>query len=197
MNGVIVKVKPESISWEELVRCQQRAHESNKAIGVRMQCADFSADELAKEVEKGITLVALDEADNLAGTLSIDFRKVCRWWHKGEAAYICYVAVSPEYKGKGVYRALSSKADELVATRNVAVEYLNTHIGNSLAQAVYMKDGYHKVRFSPGSGSDYYSVEMAKWLDGKGINKFLCKVMFFTSEILVRIFFKPGKIRRF
>ncbi len=197
MSDIIVTIKPKSISWEDLARCQQRAHESNKASGVNMQCAEFSASDLKKEVEKGTTLVALDENGNLAGMLSIDFRSVNRWWHRGEAAYICYVAVPPEYKGKGIYRLLSQKASELIVDRNVNVEYLNTHIRNTVAQTVYEKDGYQKVRFSPGSGSDYYSVEMAKWLNGKGKNRFLCRLIYLASELLIPLLYKPGKIRRF
>ena len=197
MSSIVVTIKPESISWEDLAICQHRAHESNKASGVNMQCAEFSANDLKKEVGNGTTLVALDEQGNLSGMLSIVYRKVNRWWHRGEAAYICYVAVYPEYKGKGVYRSLSQKASELIVNRNVNVEYLNTHVNNTVAQTVYEKNGYQKVRFSPGSGSDYYSVEMAKWHDGKGKSKILCKWMYYTTELLVRLIFKPGKIRRF
>ena len=45
--------------------------------------------------------------------------------------------------------------------------------------------------------TDYYSVEMAKWLDGKGISRPLCYLIYNAIEIAVRILYKPGKIRRF
>lgn len=197
MRNFSITIRPENITWEDLARCQQLAHESNRAVGVNMQCAELSAKDLREEIKNGTTLVALDENGNLAGMLSIDFRRVNRWWHRGEAAYICYVAVSPEYKGMGIYRSLSQKSIEIIANRNISVEYLNTHIRNTVALAAYEKDGYQKVRFSPGSGSDYYSTEMARWLDGKGKNPILCKLMYYTSELLVRLIYKPGKIRRF
>lgn len=196
-NTIRVTYKPDSISWEKLAECQKQAHESNKAQGINMQCAEFTGIELRDAVKNGITLVAQDDAGTLAGMLSVEFNKVNRWWHKGLGAYICYVAVAPEFKGRGVYRALSEKANEIIASKGISVEYLNTHIKNEAAQRAYIKDGYQKVRFSPGSGTDYYSVEMAKWLDGKGKSRTLCCLMYTAIEIAVRIVYKPGKIRRF
>jgi len=189
--------KPDFVGWDELAECQRLAHESNMVDGVHMQCADYTTEELRNAVKDGVTFVALDENDGLAGMLSVEYRGVDRWWHKGKGAYICYVAVLPRYKGCGVYRKLSQKAEEKIDTDGVAVEYLNTHIGNKAAQRAYKKDGYRKVRFSPGSGTDYYSVEMAKWIGGRAKNNIICSLMYCLTEIIVRILYKPGKIRRF
>lgn len=197
MSGIIVTLKPESVSWEELSLCQQKAHESNHASGFDMQCATFTGEQLHEAVKNGITLVALSEKDDLMGMLSVTYNKVNRWWHRGIAAYICYVAVHPGYKGKGVYRALADKALEEIQKEGVNVEYLNTHVRNKAARRAYEKDDYRCVRFSPGSGTDYYSVEMAKWIDGHGKSRWLCKLMFSATELLVRILYKPGKVRRF
>lgn len=197
MSEIKVIQRPDNISWEELAECQRQAHESNKVGGVLMMCADFSAEELRNAVKDGVTFVALDENDVLAGMLSVQYKEVHRWWHKGKGAYICYVSVSPRYKGQGVYRKLSQKAEERIVADGVNVEYLNTHIGNKSAQRAYEKDGYRKVRFSPGSGSDYYSVEMAKWINGRAKNKKICYLMYCLTELVVRLLYKPGKIRRF
>ncbi len=196
-NTIRVVFKPDSISWDELAKCQQLAHVSNKAHGVNMQCADYSGEDLKKSIKNGFTLVAQDEAGNLVGMLSVEYNTVNRWWHKGLGAYICYVAVAPDFKGKGVYKALSKRANEVIVSKGITVEYLNTHIKNEAAQRAYLKDGYQKVRFSPGSGTDYYSVEMAKWLEGKRKSRLLCHLMYTATELAVRILYKPGKRRRF
>jgi len=196
MNAFSIKRKPDYISWEQLAECQQHAHKSNKNKGVLMKSANYTADELRNAVKDGITLVALDDAGALVGELSILYKQVNRWWHKGTAAYICYVAVIPEYQGKGVYSALSKLATELVLQDGVGVQFLNTHVNNMSARKAYEKDGYKRVRFSPGSRSDYYSVEMAKWLSAKK-NSVICRLMFLITEFLVRLYYKPGKIRRF
>lgn len=196
-NTIHVVLKPDSISWDDLARCQQLAHLSNKAQGINMKCADYSGEDLKKSIKNGFTLVAQDEAGVVAGMLSVEYRTVNQWWHKGPCAYICYVAVVPEFKGRGVYKALSNKANQMIAEKAIDVEYLHTHIKNEAAQRAYVKDGYKKVRLSPGEGKDYYSVEMAKWLDGKGKSRILCCLMYTAIEIVVRIVYKPGKIRRF
>ena len=139
--------------------------------------------------------MALDETGKLVGELSILYKKVNRWWYKGTAAYICYVAVIPEYQGRGIYSTLSKYATQIISKEGVGIQYLNTHVNNKSAQKAYERDGYLPVRFSPGSKSDYYSVEMAKWL-GINKNKLICKLMFKLTEILVRLVYKPGKIRR-
>lgn len=188
--------KPEWISWGELAECQQKAHESNLAVGINMQCATYTSEQLYDAVKTGTTLVALNSRKELMGMLSVVIRDVNRWWHRGKAAYICYVAVAPEYQGNGVYKALAEKANEVIKAQDIFVEYLNTHERNVQAIKAYKKEGYQKVRFSPGSGTDYYSVEMVKWL-GKERNSFLCNMMFVVTEIAVRILYKPGKRRRF
>lgn len=198
MGNIRISQKPEWLRWDDLAACQQRAHESNKARGVNMQCADLSGITLKNTLRDAITLVALDESDTIAGMLSIEFRQVKRWWYNGCAAYICYVAVTPEFKGRGIYKSLSNSADEIVRNNGVDVEYLNTHIDNTIAIRVYENDGYSKVRFSPGSGTDYYSVEMAKWInERRRKNKFICRLCYICTEFISRIIYKPGKIRRF
>ena len=196
MDGLVISRKPDYISWDELATCQQHAHESNKVNGIFMKSANYTANELRNAVKDGISLVALDDSGKLVGELSIIYKEVCRWWYKGTAAYICYVAVIPEYKGKGVYSALSKYATNIIMKDGVEVQYLITHVNNKSAQKAYERDGYLPVRFSPGSKSDYYSVEMAKWL-GTNKNRLICRLMFKLTEFLVRLIYKPGKIRRF
>ena len=189
--------KPNNVSWEELAKLQQRAHQENNAKGIKMQCANYTGEQLKASVDGGNTFVALNSSGEVKAMLSVVPKKVNRWWHRGIAGYICYIAVAIECQGKGIYKQLSKVAYDEASKKGINVVYLNTHIDNVAAQKAYLKDGYKLVRFSPGSGTDYYSVEMAKWLDGKGINEWVCKMMFLLSKLFVKVVFKPGKIRRF
>lgn len=197
MDKIIVKSKPDNISWEELAELQRVAHQANKTKGVEMKCANYTGEELKDAVKGGKTYVAVDTIGNVMGMLSFVIKEASRWWHHGIAGYICYVAIAPDCQGKGIYKKLSSIAYEEIALQGVNTVYLNTHVNNIAAQKAYIKDGYHKVRFSPGSGTDYYSVEMVKWLDGKGKSALICKLVFLLTEIIVKMLYKPGKIRRF
>ncbi len=197
IDKLTVVNKPDTISWNELARCQQRAHENNIACGIIMKCAGYTAEELRNKACEGITLVAINESGVLAGMLTIIIRNVKRWWHNGKAAEICYVAVDPKFQGRGVYRLLGYEASNILKQQGVKVSYLTTHIKNTSAQKVYEKDGYRKVMLTPGSGLNYYSVVMAKWIEGKRKNRILCKTMFYLSSLAVKLCYKPGKQKRF
>ena len=197
MNDIVVREKPDEISWEELANLQHRAHERNIANGVQMKIASCTAEELHNEVSDGITLVAQDVSGRLMGMASICPLTVNRWCHHGNAAYLCCMAVAPDCQHRGVFNSLSKRMDEMITEQGISVAFLNTHIDNRIARQAYEKNGFRLVRFSPGGGPGYYSVEYAKWYDGRGKNKYLCKLMFLASELLVRILFKPGRVRRF
>ena len=197
MSKVVVREKPDDIRWEELADLQHRAHERNIANGVQMKIASCTAEELRKETSDGITLVAQDVSGRLVGMISICNRTVNRWWHHGNGAYLCCLAVAPDCQNRGVYKALNKRVVDIINEQGISVAFLNTHIHNKIARQAYEKEGFRLVRFSPGGGPSYYSVEYAKWYDGRGKNKYLCKLMFLASELLVRILFKPGRVRRF
>lgn len=162
-----------------------------------MQCASYSAEQLKDALKNCTTFVALNNSEKLMGMLSVEFREINRWWHKGMAAYICFVAVAPEYKRQGVYRALSLAAIKEIREQHISVEYLHTHIHNYHARKIYERDGYRLVHFMPGEGTNYYSVEMAKWIAGRGWNPIVCHIMYTVTSIVGRLIYKPGKIRRF
>ena len=197
MTNIIVTEKPHEISWEDLAELQHQAHVGNIAKGVRMLIASCTAETLQRDLEDGITFVAQNDKSQLIGMISVCFRKVRRWWHHGDGAYLCCLAVSPDYQNCGVYKALNNRVEDIIREKGIEVAYLNTHIGNKIARQAYEKKGYRNVRFSPGGGPGYYSVEMAKWFGGREKSAILCKIMYLASEIVVRVLFKPGKVRRF
>lgn len=191
--------KPSHITWDQVAACQQRAHTSI-SHNVNMKCATMSGEELQAAVGNGVCYVALTENNEVIGTLSYKICTVNRWWHKGTAAYICFVAVDPVYQGCGIYSALAAKVEEALHSMAIGVLYLHTHEHNKRAQRAYEKDGYRKVQFTPNSGSDvdYYSIEMAKWIAGrKSYINWIRPAVFFVSKVVVKLLYKPGKIRRF
>ena len=197
MSEIVVREKPDEIGWEQLADLQRKAHERNIANGVKMKIASCTAEELRNEVSDGVTLVAQDVSGRLMGMVSICTRTVNRWWHHGNGAYLSCIAVAPDYQKRGVFNALNKRTDEIITEQGISVAFLNTHIDNKIARQAYEKYGFQLVRFSPGGGPGYYSVEYAKWYDGRGKNKYLCKLMFLVSELIVWILFKPGRVRRF
>lgn len=95
--------------------------------------------------DRGFYLVA--EADGVvAGCLLItyewsDWRNKMFWW-------IQSVYVKPELRGRGIYRALDDKVQELAAKAgNVCGFRLYVHKGNARAQEVYRSLGMHETEY--------------------------------------------------
>ncbi|NCA81914.1 MAG: GNAT family N-acetyltransferase [Opitutae bacterium] len=95
--------------------------------------------------DRGFYLVA--EADGaVAGCLLItyewsDWRNKMFWW-------IQSVYVKPELRGRGIYRALDDKVQELAAKAgNVCGFRLYVHKGNVRAQEVYRSLGMHETEY--------------------------------------------------
>ena len=95
--------------------------------------------------DRGFYLVA--EADGgVAGCLLItyewsDWRNKMFWW-------IQSVYVKPELRGRGIYRALDDKVQELAAKAgNVCGFRLYVHKGNARAQEVYRSLGMRETEY--------------------------------------------------
>ncbi len=95
--------------------------------------------------ERGFYLVG--EADgHVVGCLLVtyewsDWRNKMFWW-------IQSVYVKPEYRGRGIYRALDEKVKELAAKAgNVCGLRLYVHKGNARAQEVYRSIGMANTEY--------------------------------------------------
>jgi GNAT superfamily N-acetyltransferase len=95
--------------------------------------------------ERGFYLVGEDDG-HVVGCLLItyewsDWRNKMFWW-------IQSVFVKPEYRGRGIYRALDEKVKELAAQAgNVCGIRLYVHKGNTRAQEVYRSIGMDPTEY--------------------------------------------------
>ncbi len=95
--------------------------------------------------DRGFYLVAETEG-HVVGCLLVtyewsDWRNRMFWW-------IQSVFVKPEYRGRGIYRALDEKVKELAAQAgNVCGIRLYVHQGNTRAQEVYRSIGMENTEY--------------------------------------------------
>jgi GNAT superfamily N-acetyltransferase len=95
--------------------------------------------------DRGFYLVAETEG-HVVGCLLVtyewsDWRNRMFWW-------IQSVFVKPEYRGRGIYRALDEKVKELAAQAgNVCGIRLYVHQGNTRAQEVYRSIGMENTQY--------------------------------------------------
>lgn len=196
MGEIIVETKPSNISWDAIANLLAESHKDNIKRGFTQNSSHMKGSEIEKKVSNGMCFIAKD-GETVVGTLSVIPRKKANWYCNKGALYCMLAGVSPKYKGKGVYSLLAHARDEYARKMGFPVVYLYTPIKNRRMQKAAKKDGFIPVSFSVSTDTTYYSVIMAKWLNGCPFNQFYCLFKYFYSQFYIRLNFKVGAIKRF
>ena len=184
MNSEVQIVeKPEWISWDEIKQCLMDSHAVNRARGINMTHYQWPVEKIKESLGKnGVMFVALD-GKKVVGTAAIGEKNGNAWYARGRYAYMCYAGVLPEYSGRGIYKALVSKREEIAKELGYYVLILDTHRKNKRIQEIALKNGYKFVRFFLTNSKDHYSVVMVKWLNGCPYSSFYCWRKYLLSKI--------------
>ena len=190
-SNIQIVEKPDWVTWDDIKQCLSEAHAENRAKGINMAHYQWPVERIKDSLgEKGVVLVALD-GKKLVGTAAIGDKIGKTWYNSGPYAYICFDAVIPEYSGKGVFKLLDSKREQLAMYKGYRMLVFDTHSKNLHRQRIAQKNGYRLVRFFRAASKDHYSVVMAKWLDSCPYSKLYCKMQYQRSKwnTLIKSFF--------
>ncbi len=190
-SNIQIVEKPDWVTWDDIKQCLSEAHAENRAKGINMAHYQWPVERIKDSLgEKGVVLVALD-GKKLVGTAAIGDKIGKTWYTSGPYAYICFDAVIPEYSGKGVFKLLDSKREQLAMYKGYRMLVFDTHSKNLHRQKIAQKNGYRLVRFFRAASKDHYSVVMAKWLDSCPYSKLYCKMQYQRSKwnTLIKSFF--------
>lgn len=201
MSDIQFMVKPDWVSWDEVQNCQRKAHEyTNNTKGLHMKVQDFTGEELKQffESRNGICFVALD-GKNVVGVYGLTFFKGNRWWSWGKkVAYTCMDGILPEYQGTDVFFGLGDLRMKYIEESGADIIQNNTAENNMRIRKITKIKKYKTVQFSAtGKGADYYSVIMAKWLNGCPFSDRFINFMFNLSKVFIKTIWKPGYRFRF
>ena len=193
MSEIKYMIKPEWISWDSVQECQRRAHETNNVKGFHMTVQDITGDQLRKQLGDGLCFIALDD-DKVVGVFGLKFFKGRNWWSWGKkVAYNCMDGILPEYQGSDVYFGLQDLRMDYINKSDAQIIQSNTSEKNKLILKIAKKKGFKQVRYSAtGKGANYYSIIMAKWINGCPYSDKFCNFMFYVSRIVIRTIWKPG-----
>lgn len=181
-DNIQVIGKPDWVSWDDIKQCLVEAHSVNRAKGVNMSHPLWPAEKIKESIgENGVVLVALD-GDKLIGTAAISDKTGGVWYAEGSYAYLCFDAVIPEYAGKGVFKLLDRKREQIARERGYNILLFDTHINNKHRQRIAQINGYRLVRFFRVASKDHYNVIMVKWLDGSPYSDFYCRWKYWASK---------------
>ena len=174
--------KPDWISWEEIRSFLFEAHAANREKGIVMSHYQWPAEKIKESLgENGMMLVAVD-GHKLVGTAAIAEKYGSCWYAKGRYAYECYAGVLPDYAGRGIFKHLEIKREELARTQGYKILVGDTHAKNKHRQEIALKNGFRTVRFFRAKSNDHYSVVYVKWLDQCPYSAFYCNYKYQTSK---------------
>ena len=188
--------KPDWISWDNIRQCLYEAHVVNREKGINMTHYQWPCEKIMDYVgEKGLILVALD-GKQLIGTAAFAEKDGNLWYNKGRYAYICFDSVIPKYAGKGVFKYLDAKREELARQKGYSVLVFDTHSKNIRRREIAVEQGYQYVSFFRGKNIDHYSVVMAKWLNENPYSRWHCFYFYQKSRLKTIIKFVLSKLLR-
>ena len=196
MEEIQYMLKPDWVTWQDIKDCMIKAHEPLRKKGVMMQNQTMTVEEFEKEYENASCFVAL-KGKEVVGTSSYKVRKVKMWWHKGEVVYTFGDAIIPEFRGTDIYIELQRIRYDHIKKTGIRILMSNTEENNNLAMKLNKRRGAKQVKFYASPKTWYYSVVMARWLDGCPFSDRYCVFQYKLSRFLVKTIWKPGRIVRF
>lgn len=198
MDEIIVMEKPEWVTWDDVATCLHVGQATNINDGFDQTFGHITSSELECAVSRGHCWVAINADKKVVGTLSLIIGTINYWWYKGVAGLYCYETILPEYRhDTRVYFGLHGKIESFIKQEGLKLVWASTHEKNDKVQMINKKKKWKIVQYSPtGRGSNYYSVIMAKWMDGCPHSERRIKFMFKLSKYVVKFLYKPGKIFR-
>jgi len=187
--------KPEWVSWDEIHNVLWKAHEKNRQNGIIMALPALPGNLIREKIEgHGKMFVALD-GEKVVGTAALAIKQYSLWCGKGSYAYCCFASVLPEYNGKGIYKALDLRREELALSMGLVRIIGDTHENNQHRLDIAKKTGYKFVDLK--ICKDHYNIVMVKWLNECPYSNFYCNLQFTLRKAYKKLRFKPGRVKRF
>ena len=177
-EDILIIEKPDYITWDEIKSCIWNAHSENRSKGIMMGNPSLPADEIRKIIENnGKMLVALIDG-KVVGTAAITRKRASLWCGKKneEYAHFCFASVLPQYKGKGIFKLLEIKREQMVLGMNINKIMTDTHENNIKRLNIAKKNGYKFVDYKV--CKDHFNIVLVKWLYGCPYSDFVCSLMF-------------------
>lgn len=183
-HQVIVVEKASEISWDAIHEILLAAHNDKNKDGGAQATAFLTGEELKEKVGDGKCFVALMDG-KMVGTGSVSIRERNYWYSRGKIAYYCFGAILPDYQGLGIYSKLDKARDEYVKKLGLNLIYTHTSSSNKKMQEIKKKQGYRLVGFSAFKSTNYYSVTLAKWIEGCPYSKWHCYLRYYYAMLRV------------
>lgn len=186
-NEIIIKPKPESVSWEEITELLHVAYAKNTNKGLEFLAAYQDVDTTIERAKNGICLVAL-KRDKLIGSISVLFYNKLKgrkkWYNEDKTAAFAQLAVHPDNMGDGIGNKLFDTSIKICEEKGVNSVIITTSVKATKLLQWYKKKGFSFIEFNSYRSTNYYSVKLKKTIKGKQHNKLYIRLRYYISVII-------------
>ncbi len=191
MEEIIIKEKDDSVSFEAIQELLNAAHKSNEEKGLKYATANQSVEKLKSKIGEGDVCFTAMLGDVLVGTVTISFRELNYWYHKGEVCIIKLLGVSPEYKGRHISSRLIEKCIECAEEKGRRVIVADSAEQNVIIRSLLYKYGFLTVDYCKYAANNFYTNVYVKWLDGCPHSNLSCSMHYKLKRMKIRLKYKP------
>ena len=183
--------KPNWVSWDDIRKCLNAAHKTNKKSGFEMRNSTISTEDLLETMKDAHCFVAL-VGDKVVGVSCVKIENKKKWYVRGPVIYYFGDGILPEYRGTDVYFGINELRDKFVRESGIKIHYFLTSEHNKTIIKINKKYGFKLVQYQPTKlkMANYYQVTMVRWDDGCPFPDWFLKFMFNLSKIVSKVFFK-------
>lgn len=198
MKSFQIIEKPESISYDQIQALLTRSHRTNAEKDLLYATASQTTDQLIRKIQGGVCFVALLEGSGqLIGTVSVTPIQQNYWYNHGPAALVKLMGVDPDFRGMHISSALLETCMEYARRQGFRVMVTDSAEQNTAIRHLFTGHGFHTVDYCLYAANNFYTTVYAYWQDGCPYSRLQRTLRYQTKRILIRLQYKPGKIKRF
>lgn len=197
MEEIQVMPKPDWVSWEDIQQLLLKANKVNEKNGFSMVGLTRSPEELEKQVENGLCVVAM-HGDKLVGVSACSFNCTQRWYNKKErSARKFMTGILKSYQGCGILGEFDKVLDKYIKNSGCSFIVADTAVMNTAVRKQAQLVGYKELTYISFPTTLYYSVIFGKWLNKCPFSDRYIKFRFWLSKIYTKTRYKVGRVERF
>ena len=184
---ILIKEKPETISYEEIYELIYLAHKHNRQKGLQINTKIQNGTELKLHLGTDAkTYVALDSSGCLVGTVSVRIQESVIKESRLLVAYLMHLAVHPEHSGKGIGKKLCDRVENFALENHVDGVVLYVVEKND-ARLFYIKNGYTPIDYIPRHAQKQNTICMIKWTKENVAISWKDRLLYFLKRMRIRL----------
>ncbi|SEK88822.1 GNAT family N-acetyltransferase [Ruminococcus albus] len=184
MAEIEIKTKDDNITLDEV----NAVIEKSFTVAMKQEKMEFATVKFDKKEFQKLTeeakltcFVAMD-GNKVVGTMTYTLVDWKRWYQNGKAPKLRYMAVLPEYSGRHIATNLAEAVKLYAQDQGYNLLFLSTPSKNKIAQKMYKKLGFSKLRYKIVSGHGV--IEMGYWKNGCPYSEAKVKHEYFRSVLI-------------